>query len=112
MPAFEGFELLTAVAGVRCDVPDSAVVMLEVVPADKAFHPALGGAAGTKRYLWISWRVLRRRPRRISLSSLASESAHSRHRELKSVPFVPRSHAFIEPLIGTLRREYLDQTFF
>jgi putative transposase len=32
--------------------------------------------------------------------------------ELKSVPFVPRSHPFIERLIGTLRREYLDQTFF
>jgi putative transposase len=31
--------------------------------------------------------------------------------ELKSVPFVPRSHPFIERLIGTLRREYLDQTF-
>lgn len=32
--------------------------------------------------------------------------------ELKSVPFVPRSHPFIERLIGTLRREYLDQAFF
>jgi hypothetical protein len=32
--------------------------------------------------------------------------------ELKSVPFVPRSHPFIERLIGTLRREYLGQTFF
>ena len=32
--------------------------------------------------------------------------------ELKSIPFVPRSHPFIERLIGTLRREYLDRTFF
>ena len=32
--------------------------------------------------------------------------------EIKSVPFVPRSHPFIERLIGTLRREHLDQTFF
>ncbi|WP_129782469.1 integrase core domain-containing protein [Peristeroidobacter soli] len=32
--------------------------------------------------------------------------------ELKSVPFAPRSQPFIERLIGTLRREYLDQTFF
>jgi hypothetical protein len=28
------------------------------------------------------------------------------------VPFVPRSHPFIERLIETLRREYLDHTFF
>jgi len=33
-------------------------------------------------------------------------------KELKPIPFVPRSHPFIERLIGTLRREYLDQTFF
>jgi putative transposase len=32
--------------------------------------------------------------------------------ELKSVPFVPRSHPFVEQLIGTVRREYLDQVFF
>lgn len=32
--------------------------------------------------------------------------------ELKSIPFAPRSHPFVERLIGTLRREYLDQTFF
>lgn len=32
--------------------------------------------------------------------------------EIKSIPFVPRSHPFVERLIGTLRREYLDQTFF
>ena len=30
--------------------------------------------------------------------------------ELKTAPFVPRSHPFIERLIGTLRREYPDQT--
>jgi len=32
--------------------------------------------------------------------------------EIKSVPFVPQSHPFAERLIGTVRREYLDQTFF
>ncbi|GMW05624.1 MAG: integrase core domain-containing protein [Gammaproteobacteria bacterium] len=29
--------------------------------------------------------------------------------EIKTVPYVPLSHPFIERLIGTLRREYLDQ---
>ena len=32
--------------------------------------------------------------------------------EIKSLPGTPRSHAFIERLIGTIRREYLDQTLF
>src|SRR5271154_658772 len=32
--------------------------------------------------------------------------------EVKSIPGTPRSHAFIERVIGTIRREYLDQTLF
>jgi len=32
--------------------------------------------------------------------------------EIKSVPYAPVSHPFVERLIGTIRREYLDQTFF
>ena len=32
--------------------------------------------------------------------------------EIKTVPYVPLSHPFIERLIGTLRRECLDQLFF
>ena len=32
--------------------------------------------------------------------------------EIKSVPYAPVSHPFIERLIGTVRREYLDQVFF
>ena len=32
--------------------------------------------------------------------------------EIKSVAYVPVSHPFIERLIGTIRREYLDQVFF
>jgi len=32
--------------------------------------------------------------------------------EIKSVPYAPMSHPFIERLIGTIRREYLEHTFF
>jgi hypothetical protein len=32
--------------------------------------------------------------------------------EIKSVPYVPLSHPFVERLIGTLRREYLDHLLF
>ena len=32
--------------------------------------------------------------------------------EIKSVPYAPLSHPFVEPLIGTIRREYLDRIFF
>jgi hypothetical protein len=32
--------------------------------------------------------------------------------EIKTVPYVPLSHPFVERLIGTLRRECLDRTLF
>ncbi len=32
--------------------------------------------------------------------------------EIKTVPYVPLSHPFVERLIGTIRREYLDQVPF
>ena len=32
--------------------------------------------------------------------------------EIKAIPCTPRSHAFVERLIGTLRREHLDRTLF
>jgi putative transposase len=32
--------------------------------------------------------------------------------EIKTVPYVPQSHPFIERLIGTIRHECLDQTLF
>jgi transposase InsO family protein len=32
--------------------------------------------------------------------------------EIKAEPYVPLSHPFVERLIGTLRREYLDRTLF
>ena len=31
---------------------------------------------------------------------------------IKTVPYVPLSHPFVERLIGTIRREYLDQDLF
>ena len=33
-------------------------------------------------------------------------------KEIKTVPYVPLSHPFVERLIGTLRREYLDRILF
>lgn len=32
--------------------------------------------------------------------------------EIKSVPYTPTSHPFVERLIGTVRREFLDRVFF
>jgi len=32
--------------------------------------------------------------------------------ETKTVPYVPLSHPFVERLIGSIRREYLDRTLF
>jgi len=32
--------------------------------------------------------------------------------EIKTVPYVPLSHPFVERLIGTIRREFLDSTLF
>ncbi len=33
-------------------------------------------------------------------------------KEIKSIPYTPTSHPFLERLIGTVRREYLDHLFF
>jgi hypothetical protein len=38
--------------------------------------------------------------------------ANLRVMEIKSVPFGPVSHPFVERLIETIRREYLDRVFF
>ena len=37
---------------------------------------------------------------------------HTQVDELKTIAGVPRSHAFVERLIGTIRREYLDRIWF
>jgi len=33
-------------------------------------------------------------------------------KQIKSIPYTPVSHPFVERLIGTIRREYLDRVFF
>ena len=33
-------------------------------------------------------------------------------KEIKTVPYVPLSHPFVERLVGTIRRECLDRTLF
>jgi putative transposase len=33
-------------------------------------------------------------------------------KEIKTIPYVPLSHPFVERLIGTIRRECLDRTLF
>jgi hypothetical protein len=33
-------------------------------------------------------------------------------KDIKTVPYVPRSHPFVERLIGTIRRECRDRTLF
>jgi hypothetical protein len=35
-----------------------------------------------------------------------------RSTKIKSIPYTPVSHPFVERLIGTIRREFLDQTLF
>ena len=32
--------------------------------------------------------------------------------EIKTIPYTPISHPFVERIIGTIRREYLDHTLF
>src|SRR5947209_16842833 len=47
-----------------------------------------------------------------ALPPLARQPAVLEIEEIKSVPYAPVSHPFIERLIGTIRREYLDRVFF
>jgi hypothetical protein len=43
---------------------------------------------------------------------MASESADTRREGIKTVPYGPLSHPFVERLIGTIRRECLDRALF
>jgi hypothetical protein len=45
-------------------------------------------------------------------AQLAGESANPRLTAIKTVPYVPLSHPFVERLIGTICRECLDRTLF
>jgi len=57
--------------------------------------------------------ILKFRPRSVvSVSSVASQSKGAWVTEIKTVPYVPLSHPFVERLIGTIRRECLDQLLF
>ena len=48
----------------------------------------------------------------VSIPSMASEPASPRRHGNQNSPFVPLSHPFVERLIGTIRRECLDQLLF
>ena len=48
----------------------------------------------------------------VSLSAMAANLRVLEVTEIKTVPYVPVSHPFIERLIGTIRRECLDRTLF
>ena len=48
----------------------------------------------------------------LSVPPVASQLRILEVTEIKSVPYVPLSHPFVERLIGTLRREYLDNLLF
>jgi len=43
---------------------------------------------------------------------VAGQSPDTQDHRGETVPYVPLSHPFIERLIGTIRREYLDRTLF
>jgi putative transposase len=48
----------------------------------------------------------------ITKSTSKRPSRYWRRTAIKTVPYVPLSHPFVERLIGTIRREYLDRTLF
>jgi hypothetical protein len=47
-----------------------------------------------------------------SIPPMESQFSHPRHWRNKSIPFTPISHPYVERVIGTVRRECLDQTLF
>lgn len=64
---------------------------------------------------WQSWMPKYLSSDHDSLDRFGQWQAHLRileMTEIKTVPDVPLSHPFVERLIGTIRREYLDRTLF
>src|SRR5437667_7121427 len=55
-------------------------------------------------------RAVRNEVQTVAISALTGERRPVE--EIKSVPYAPASHPFVERLIGTVRREYLDHVFF
>jgi putative transposase len=71
----------------------------------RMFHQAAAGSALPRRMSTDHDPLFRFHRWRANLRVLAVE-------EIKSVPFAPTSHPFVERLIGTVRRDCLDQTFY
>jgi transposase InsO family protein len=84
--------------GVQSGDPDGAAVR-------RMFNQAIAGM-GVSKYLSTDNDPLYRLHRwQANLRILEMD-------EIKSVPYVPISHPFVERLIGTIRREYLDHVLF
>jgi len=79
---------------------------VEGIALGRMFHHAIRGQGSMPRYLSSDHDPLYRSQRwQANLRILEVE-------EIKTVPYVPWSHPFVERLIGTLRRECLDRTLF
>ena len=78
---------------------------IDGVSVCRMFNHAVAGQTPPKRLSSDQDPLLRFHRWLASLRVLAIE-------ELKSVPYAPVSHPFVERLIGTVRREYLDRAFF
>ena len=78
---------------------------IDGVSVCRMFNRAIGGQAPPRRISTDHDPLFRFHRWLANLRVLAIE-------EVKSVPYAPVSHPFIERPIGTIRREYLDHTFF
>jgi transposase InsO family protein len=72
----------------------------------RMFNRALGGQRGVPKYLSSDHDPLYR------FGQWQANLRILEVTEIKTVPYVPLSHPFVERLIGTVRPEYLDRTLF